>query len=478
MKNDKLFNHEYLPHSSHEINEMMKIIGVETIDEMFTQIPPDQRFLKDLKLPSSLTEKEVLSQTKRIFAQNISLENIHTFLGSGIYYRYIPSAVSSLVNRSEFVTAYTPYAPEISQGMLQALWEYQSMIAEITGLDYVNSSMYDMSTALGESALMCTRVSRGKKTIFMVPSYINPEKMQTLRTYARGADLEVRCFEYDDNLGTANINDIENIIKTNSGKISGLYLESPNYFGNIEENVREIVELIHNDGGLFVSGFDPIFSTLLAPPSELGADIAIGEGQSLGMAMNYGGPGLGLFAVKNDKKLMRSMPGRIIGLTTEKDSDKRAFCMTLQTREQHIRREKATSNICTNNALCALNAAVYLSLLGYEGLKNVAEISIARSNYLSNQLGEIDGIQAPLFQGTHLGDFVLKIDSPKITQSAINGLTGYLLENSIHGGTPLDSHFPKLENSFLWSVTEMNSLESLDILVTLMQKFISKGGDS
>ncbi len=470
MTSTEDFIHPYLPHTKKEIQNMLRIIGVSSIEDLFSGIPEKIRFKKNLLLPNSHSEQETLHRIKRILAHNKSTDYNLSFLGAGIYNHFTPTVVSSILGRSEFYTSYTPYAPEISQGMLQALWEYQSMIAELTGLDVVNSSMYDMATALGEAALMCTRITR--KLTFLVPKYLQPERFQTLQTYASGPQISIKTYEYDPLKGTANFNSIKEIIENHEEDISGIYIENPNFWGIIEENVEEIGKLAHNIGALFVVGFDPISLGKLKSPGEYGADIAIGEGQSLGLPMNYGGPLLGLFAVKNDIKYTRSMPGRIIGLTTEKKSDNRAFTMTLQTREQHIRREKATSNICTNNALCALAAAIYLSLLGPEGLKNLAEICMARTAHFMQELGSLDGIKSPYFSGIHFREFIFQLDSKYSSEKFEN----YFKKDNIHIGLALNHYFPTLNQCYLSTVTEMISLDDIAAVIQKISKFLSYSG--
>ncbi|MHA2291371.1 MAG: aminomethyl-transferring glycine dehydrogenase subunit GcvPA [Candidatus Hodarchaeales archaeon] len=472
MENSSRFVHPFLPQTESQIKTMLESIGTSNIEDLFSGIPENLRFSDKLGLPDSHTEQETLSEVRRILQKNISLDKIPSFLGVGIYHHYIPAAVSAILNRSEFFTSYTPYAPEISQGMLQSLWEYQSMVSELTRLDLVNSSMYDMATALGEAALMCTRVTR--KEIFLVPSYLQPEKFQTLQTYAQGPEISIKTYPFDQKIGIADIEVITEIFNSHKGLISGIYIENPNFWGIIEENVKEIGKIAHIQEALLVTGIDPISLGMLIPPGDYGADIAIGEGQSLGLPMNFGGPLLGLFAVRKDKKLTRAMPGRIIGLTTEKQSDKRAFTMTLQTREQHIRREKATSNICTNNALCALASAVFLSLIGPSGLKQLAELCMARTAYLMEELGMIKGINSPYFTGTPFKEFVFQLDS-KFSQ---NKFESFILANKIQGGFPLQSYFPELGQSFLSTVTDMTSLEDINQYTQVIRDFVSKRGGS
>jgi glycine dehydrogenase subunit 1 len=464
------FNHPFLPQSDDQITSMLRTIGVSSIDDLFQSIPDKLRFMGELAIPESHSERAVISRVREILSRNLTTDELTSFLGAGIYYHFIPTVIPALLNRSEFYTSYTPYAPEISQGMLQALWEYQSMIADLTKLELVNSSMYDMATALGEAALMCTRATR--KNIFLVPSYLQPERYKTLQTYTQGPDISIKTYPYDLETGRANIESMIEIIQSNEENISGIYIENPNFWGIIEKDVHKIGQFAHNLGGLFVVGIDPISLGIIKSPGDYGADIAIGEGQSLGLPMNFGGPLLGIFAVKNDRKLSRAMPGRIIGLTTEQNSDNRAFTMTLQTREQHIRREKATSNICTNNALCAVASGIFLSLIGPTGMKKLAETCLSRANYLMEELCTLDGFSSPYFSGSIFKEFVFTIDE----DISSTKLENHLQENNIQIGFSLQQHFPELGQAYLSTATEMTSMSDIQNSVELIRDFLKKHG--
>ncbi len=449
---------------------MLKTMNISTIEDLYSGIPKELRFEGKLNLPQTHSEQETLSKIRSILGKNETTDDLTSFLGAGVYSHYIPSVVPSIVNRSEFITSYTPYAPEVSQGMLQGLWEYQSMIAELTQLDLVNSSMYDFATALGEAALMSARAT--KKGVFVVPDYLQPERFSTLVTYMTGPNIKIVTYPCDKDTGQADMEKLKSIIEVNNNKISGVYIENPNFWGVIEEQIQQIGELAHLQNSLFIIGFDPISLGLLKSPGELGADIAIGDGQSLGLSMNFGGPLLGLFAVKNDKKLVRSMPGRIIGLTVEQNSTNRAFTMTLQTREQHIRRERATSNICTNNALCALTSTVYLSLLGPKGLKALAESCLAKSHYLAEKLSAFDEIYSPHFDGPFFKEFVFTLKSP----SLMKDFTPFMRAREILPGFSLHKNFPSLEGSYLASVTEMTTSKDIDSFLEAVQEFFHDHG--
>ncbi len=464
-------SHPFLPQTESQIKTMLKTMNVSSIEDLYSIIPKELRFEGKLNLPKTHSEQETLRKIQSVLQKNVTTDDLISFLGAGIYPHFIPSVVPSIVNRSEFITSYTPYAPEVSQGMLQGLWEYQSMIAELTQLDLVNSSMYDFATTLGEAALMSTRAT--KKNTFLVPEYIQPERLNTLITYTTGPKLKIVTYPCDKLTGQADLEKLTSIIELKRNQISGVYIENPNFWGVIEEEIVQIGELTHDQNSLFIIGFDPISLGLLRSPGELGADIAIGDGQPLGLPMNFGGPLLGLFAVKNDKKLVRAMPGRIIGLTTEINSSNRAFTMTLQTREQHIRRERATSNICTNNALCALASTVYLSLIGPHGLKSLAETSLAKAHHLAERLSMFDEISSPHFTGPFFKEFVFTLNSPSLMDS----FTKFMRTRNIIPGLSLIKDFPSLGSSYLASVTEMTTSSDMELFLdTVLEFFRTHGG--
>ena len=470
MDSSHEFTHPFLPQTQEQIEAMLKIINISTVEDLYSGIPSDLRFKGNLEIPESLSEQETMKKVRAILSKNKSSDEMISFLGAGIYSHFIPSVVPSIINRSEFITSYTPYAPEISQGMLQALWEYQSMVAELTQLDFVNSSMYDLSTSLGEAALMSARVTR--KDVFLVPDYIQPERLETLVTYATGPKLKIVSYPCDKSKGQVDLQTFDEIVKKQENNICGIYIENPNFWGIIEEQIELIGKIAHEHKALFIVGFDPISLGILKSPGELGADIAIGEGQSTGLPMNFGGPLLGLFAVRNDRKLVRSMPGRIIGLTTEKESSETAFTMTLQTREQHIRREKATSNICTNNALCGLASAVYLSLLGPDGLKNTAEACMAKASYLYEHLASITGIKAPYFDAPFFKEFVFAFEDKDIQNTYIE----FMRSKNIIPGLSLSNINPEFPTGILTSVTEMTSLSDLNQFIAATKEFFDMQG--
>jgi glycine dehydrogenase subunit 1 len=436
---------------------MLRDLGVPSVESLFGDIPEVIGKGSTLDLFLGRSEMDTRMTLDGLLSKNLSTRDVISFLGGGVWPHYVPAAVDEIVSRSEFLTSYTPYQPEISQGILQALFEYQSMIAELMGMDYANSSLYDWATALGEAARMTSRVTGRDE--FLVPHYVQPERLQTLATFCEPAQIRVIEIQQDPQTGAISDEDLQRKV---SSKTAGVYIENPSYLGFLEPEARRIGELAHQKGALFIVGADPISLGLFASPGELGADIAIGEGQPLGNHMNYGGPLLGLFACKDDR-LLRQMPGRLIGKTTTRDGISSAFTMVLQTREQHIRREKATSNICTNEALCALAAAVYLSLLGPSGLERLCQIILDNSNYAMQRLDELKGLKVPFFEAQHFKEFAVGFDK---TGFAVSKVNEELARRGIQGGICLNDQFPELGQSALYCVTECHTRENIDQLRT------------
>lgn len=332
--------HPYLPSSHPHIkSELMSAIGITSIDQLYEDVPSSVRLKRELRLPPRMSELELRLHIENILAENRDTSEILSFLGSGCWPHYVPAAVSQVASRSEFVTSYTPYQPEVSQGMLQALFEYQSLVCELTGMEFANSSLYDWASALGEAARMTSRLTQRNE--FLIPRYIHPDRRATLLSYCEPASIKVVEVAHDSETGQIDLEDLDRKI---SDRTAGVYIENPSFLGCIDTKVEEVGKAAHAKGGLFVVGVDPISLGILKAPADHDVDIVIGEGQSLGNPMNYGGPLLGIFACR-DERLLRHMPGRVIGLTTTKEGSRRSFSMALQTREQHIRREKATSNI-------------------------------------------------------------------------------------------------------------------------------------
>jgi glycine dehydrogenase subunit 1 len=433
---------------------MLEELGLNDIEDLFFDIPQKIK-IKDLNLPKGLSQQDAEQKLRRIVGKNKSYINILSFLGGGIKPHYIPAIVKSIISRSEFYTAYTPYQSEASQGFLQAMFEYQSMIAEITGMDVANCSLYDDVSSLSEAVLMCTRITR--KNTFIVPKNISWEKKCVLSNYTKGPKIKINEISYDDKTGKIDIDELNKKIDRDT---AGIYIENPNFFGIFEDDITQIKKIVKDAGSLFVVGIDPISLGITKSPGEYGADIVIGEGRALGNPMNFGGSSLGIFACKRD--FLRQMPGRIIGLTNDKDK-KRAYCMALQTREQHIRRAKATSNICTNEGLCALASVVYLSWLGSEGFFNLSKTNFEKGQKLDKNITDIDGFNLR-FNGTHFNELVVKYsdDAKKLNKR--------LLQKNIQGGLILDKFYPELKNCILFGISETHLDEDIKRFATLLKE--------
>lgn len=444
---------------------MMQEIGIKSIDELYADIPEKYRLKKPLNIPEALSEFEVKRHVETLLSKNKTYNDMPVFLGAGCWPHYVPAVVKEIVQRSEFLTAYTPYQPEISQGMLQALFEYQSMICELTGMDVANCSMYDWASALGEAVRMAARIT-GRREI-LIPKIIHPERAATLHVYAEPPGIMIEQVAYERENGQINLEDLKNKI---SDKTTAVYIENPSYLGFIETQVDEISKEAHAHGALFIVGVDPTSLGILKPPGEYDADIVIGEAQPLGNAMNFGGPLLGIFACRGDMNLIRQMPGRIIGLTTTIDGSRQGFCMALQTREQHIRREKATSNICSNEALCAVASAVYMALLGPQGLRELGETIMYKANYAMRLISEIDGVKAPIFKSAHFKEFTVNFDGAGLSVKEVHKK---LLQHKIHGGKDISKEVPELGQTAIYCVTEVHSKEEIERLAEVLKEVLA-----
>jgi glycine dehydrogenase subunit 1 len=461
---DKLSN-PYIPNDTDEIKQkLLEGIGIRSVEEVFVDIPKNVPLMKNFSLSKEKSEVEVRREVERILSKNITTKDYLSFLGGGVWNHYVPSVVDALATRSEFLTSYTPYQPEISQGILQSLFEYQSMIAELIEIDVVNSSMYDWASSLGEAARMAARVTH-RSEIF-VPHFISPNRLITLKSYTNPLGIRVRELNQPLHNGQINLEDLKEKV---SSKTAAIYIENPSYLGFLIHNLKDLSEIAHECGSLFLVGVDPISLGILKPPGKYGADIVIGEGQPLGNYMNYGGPLLGIFACRNSPQLIRQLPGRIVGMTTTHDGTEKGYCMVLQTREQHIRREKATSNICSNHALCAVRAAIYMSLLGREGFRKLGEYLLAITQYAKKRLSMIDGLEISLLDNCHFKDFTLNFNGVKKRDIKINN---ELLKHGIMGGKSLEKDFPELGNTFLYSVTEMHTRTDIEVLVTSLKNIM------
>ena len=446
----------YLPHTSKEIGQMLETIGVEDVDQLFSAIPESVRLKRPLQIPSALSEIELRNHLRSISRKNAHGEDWAIFLGGGSYSHYIPSAVSYLLSRGEFLTAYTPYQPEVSQGTLQSIFEYQTMTAEILGMEVSNASHYDGSTATAEAALMAMDITE-KKTILIARS-LHPEYRETLKTYLQNSAVTVKEIPFTSE-GTL---DRQWLKKEINAETACIVVGLPNFFG-IVEDLSDVAEVIHQAGGLFVtSSSEPLAFGIFKSPGEMDADIAVAEGQSFGNAMSFGGPTVGIFTTK--KQYVRSMPGRLVGETVDAAGE-RGFVLTLATREQHIRREKASSNICTNVALCALASAITLSLWGKAGFEELGETNFNRANDLKDQISRIPGIQIP-FSGTTFNEFV--ICTPKDPQKLVQEL----LKNKIIVGIPLTHWYPEIEGGLSLCLTEMNTDEQVEKLISELKRIL------
>ena len=443
---------KFIPNSPIK-NDMLNEIGLHTIDELFSDIPK-KIIAKKLNLSDGISQQEIEKRLRKIGNKNKSFSEMPSFLGGGIKPHYIPAAVKSILSRSEFYTSYTPYQPEASQGFLQAMFEYQSMITEITGIDVANASLYDGATALGEAALMCSRIK--KRRTFVVPKNISPDKKCILKNYTKGAGITIKEISYDKKTGKISLDDLKKKIDDDT---AGVYIENPNFFGVFEDDVNEISNIIKEKQALFVIGVDPISLGITKSPGDYNTDIVIGEGRSLGNPMDLGGSSLGIFACKQE--FIRHIPGRIIGITKDR-SDKRAFCMTMQTREQHIRRGRATSNICTNEGLNALAATVFLSLLGGNGLEKLSKTNFEKGHRLAKKITSINGFEKK-FNGVHFNEFIIQCPDAKT-------LNKKLLKQGIQGGLILDDIFSELKNCMLFGVTEMHTEKDIEQLLSVIKE--------
>jgi len=457
--------HPYIPNSVREIKEkIMNEIGIKSIEELYSDIPEKFRLKGRLNLPEALSELELVKHVDKLLLRNKTCLDMPIFLGAGCWPHYVPAAVDYVIQRSELLTSYTPYQPEISQGMLQALFEYQSMICELTEMEVANCSMYDWASALGEAARMAVRTTR--KNRILIPKIIHPERKATLQTYAEPAGIKIETIKYYRETGQLSLEDLKEKI---SEETAAVYIENPSYLGFIEAQVDEIAEITHEKNALFIVGIDPTSLGVLRPPGDYGADIVIGEGQPLGNPTNYGGPLLGIFACRDDMRLIRQMPGRIIGMTRTVDGSQRAFCMVLQTREQHIRREKATSNICSNEALCAVAAAVYMAMLGPEGFRELGKHIMYKANYAMKRLNEIEGVKCPVFDAVHFKEFTVNFDS---SGKSVTEVHERLLEMGIHGGKDISKEFAELGQTALYCMTEIHSKSDIDRLVETLNQIL------
>ncbi|WP_283244340.1 aminomethyl-transferring glycine dehydrogenase subunit GcvPA [Wansuia hejianensis] len=442
----------YIPHTPEDEREMLDAIGLKSSSELFSDIPEDVALNRDLNLKPSMSELEVKSYLNNLAAKNCSTSKMTCFLGAGAYDHYIPSIIDHIISRSEFYTSYTPYQPEISQGTLQYLFEYQTLICNLTGMDVANASLYDGGTAIAEAALMAASVAR--KDEIIISKTVNPQARRILKTYAHNQGFTIKEVEMKD--GITDLEELESMVSDDTGAV---IVQSPNFFGIIED-LEATSQITHKaKKAAVIASVDPISLGILKKPADLGVDIVVGEGQGMGIPLSFGGPYLGFIAVK--KNYMRKLPGRIVGQTEDVDG-KRSFVLTLTAREQHIRREKATSNICSNQGLNTLAATVYMVTLGKEGLREVALQSTKKAHYAFEKLIE-SGKYKPVFDKPFFKEFAIKsdIDADKIIAD--------LRKEDIIGGYHLGIDYPQLNNSILYAVTEKRTKEEIDKLSSVLE---------
>jgi glycine dehydrogenase subunit 1 len=438
----------------------LKALGIKGVDELYSDVPAEAFAKRPVTIPGPFTEMEI----ERIVEERLSGDGLvpagSCFLGGGVWPHYIPPAVQMITYRSEFYTSYTPYQPEASQGMLQALFEYQSLICDLTAMDAANASMYDWATAAAEAALMAMRVTGNKE--LLVSRAAGHDRRNAIRTYVEAAGGRVIEADFNPRTGMTDLSALEG---KGVGELAAVYVEQPNFLGCIEESVHEMADLAHRKKALFVVGVEPTSLGLLKAPGDYGADITVGEGQPLGIPMSYGGPLLGIFAAKGDLSFLRQMPGRIVGETTEKGGDRKGYVLVLQSREQHIRRERATSNICTNQALMAVAASAYLSLLGGDGLKDLSRTIFSNAHYAANRLGELRRYSVPAFESKFYNEFAVSHGSSGVSGHELFQRLGSM---GILAALPLKWFYDELDKPGLISVTEVHMKQDVDLLVEAM----------
>jgi glycine dehydrogenase subunit 1 len=441
----------YIPNTDADREEMLRAIGVSTFEELLKNIPEEIRLRENIKIPEGLSELEVLKELKLLESLNSPTSKMISFLGGGSYDHYIPSAISALTSRSEFYTAYTPYQAEVSQGTLQAIYEYQTMVCKLTGMDIANASMYDGGSALAEAVLLAVGQTNRREVI--IAGKIHPNYKQIINSYCGGQDIQI--IEINSSRGAV----LPEKLKTSvSEKTAAVIVQQPNFYGCLED-VEEIGTMTHSVGSLFIVAVDPISLGILTPPGEYGADIVVGEGQVFGSAQNFGGPYLGMFAAK--EFLLRKIPGRISGMTLDTDGQ-RGFVLTVQTREQHIRRDKATSNICTNQGLVMLTATIYLALMGKTGIHEVANQCLQKAHYLADAVTEIPGYRLK-YNRPFFREFV--VETPNPANDIINSLS----KKGILAGIDL-KQFNGTDSGLLIAVTEKRTKVEMDLFVTELKK--------
>jgi glycine dehydrogenase subunit 1 len=450
----------YIPISPKERDAMLETISVQSLDDLFEAVPKKHRFPK-LNLPPALTEMEAMTELSGLAQANENVRSdLISFLGAGMYNHYIPSVVDHILRRGEFYTAYTPYQPEISQGTLQAIFEYQSLMAALTGMDVSNASHYDGATATAEAVNLAYAQFRGKRKKVVISPTVHPQYRAVIRTYAQGMDVQLAGDDQSlvSNLDVAS-DTTDSLVSLTDDNTCLVIVQYPDFFGRIYDYTK-LIDAAHAKGALVCVVANPTALALLKTPGSMGADIVVGDGQPLGIPMWYGGPSVGFFTTR--KQYVHKMAGRLVGETID-NKGQRAYVLTLTAREQHIKRERATSNICTNQGLIALGTAVYLSLLGKKGLRQVAELCYQKAHYAAQQLSQIDGLGL-CFTEPFFHEFALCVNRP------VEEVNKHLLEHGIIGGYDLGQDYPALKDHMLVAVTEMNSKQDIDVLVQVLSE--------
>ena len=435
------FQSHYIPNTPAEQDDLLAAIGLRNIDELFADIPDDYRN-PTLELPAPLSELEIQRELNELAARNRPLASGPSFLGAGAYHHFIPSIVKAIMTRGEFLTAYTPYQPEVSQGTLQVIFEFQTMISALYGMEVANAGMYDGATSVAEAVLMACRVTRRQQVI--VADTVSPAYRQVIATYCQAQGI------------TIDITPADQVTGAITEATAGIVAQYPNFYGSLED-LQALGEAAHADGALLVVSADPLAMGMLKPPGEFGADIVTGEGQPLGIPPSFGGPYLGLFSCK--QQYIRQMPSRLVGRTTDTEG-RTGYVLTLQTREQHIRRERATSNICTNEALYALASSIYLAAMGRNGLRQAAELCYHKAHYAADEIGKLDGYSLPQ-SGAFFQEFVVSCPQPPAE------VNRRLMERNILGGLDVSDRY---DNGMLLCVTEMNTRDEIDALVSALSE--------
>ncbi len=443
--------HKYIPATDAEREEMLGAIGAASVEELFADIPASVRLDRPLRLPPALSDPELIAELRALADRNAHADRAVCFLGAGAYDHYVPSVVWHLAGRGEFLTAYTPYQAELMQGELQAGYEYQSMLCELTGMDVANASMYDGASAAAEAAVMARDLTRRDEVL--ISAAVHPEYRQVVRTYTAPLGIRIREVPYREG-----VTDPDALARALSDRTAAVMIQHPNFFGCLEDGAA-LAGQVHRTGALLICAVaEPLSLGILKPPGAWGADIVAGEGQPLGNHLNFGGPYLGMLATREE--FVRRIPGRLVGATVDTDG-RRGFVLTLQTREQHIRREKASSNICTNEALLALAAAVYMATLGRQGFRKVSELNLRKAAYAKDVIGAVPGFRAA-FEAPTFNEFVIRAPLPP------EEINRRLLAQQILGGAPLGRWYPDLRDAWLVCVTEQRTREDIDRLVSAL----------